>query len=367
MKVAFVQKTHKPLDDRVYYHQKPALEKAGCEVVILSAATDNCNLDNAFCFDSTDMRKQAVINKMSDILKTLSPDVMICDCPIAVIAAHKYKKINKKSRIVYDVTEFYPSKKNLYKLNFIKRLVKSLVLKTLDFYAAVVSDGLIFGEYYKSLKYKVLRKKPFVFLPYYPDNKYFLPSKYKDDFEKWTFSYNGNLTVEKGFPVVLEVTKAIVEKYPEKQFVLNVICGNYSDDKFRKMEQFPKNLDIIFSDYQPFETFCHSISDYDIFFDLRTNDKENTRCLPIKLFYYIAVGRPAVFTDLKAIRKEVADFENFGFLSNPEDINNIVAQVSRYISDNELYKRHCKNALNMSAVYSWNSIEQRFIDFITNE
>lgn len=56
MKVAFVQKTHKPLDDRVYYHQKPALEKAGCEVVILSAATDNCNLDNAFCFDSTDMR-----------------------------------------------------------------------------------------------------------------------------------------------------------------------------------------------------------------------------------------------------------------------------------------------------------------------
>jgi glycosyltransferase involved in cell wall biosynthesis len=116
----------------------------------------------------------------------------------------------------------------------------------------------------------------------------------------------------------------------------------------------------------PFLEFCKTIGDTHLFFDLRNIDIENTHCLPIKLFYYLACGRPVIYSDLKSIRKEVKDF-NFGVLCDPSDDESISAQIFDYINNPVMYAGHSTNALNISkSTYNWKAIERDYILFIEN-
>jgi glycosyltransferase involved in cell wall biosynthesis len=82
------------------------------------------------------------------------------------------------------------------------------------------------------------------------------------------------------------------------------------------------------------------------------------------LFYYAALGRPIIFSDLKAIRKEV-EFEKFGFLVRPTDKERIVKLIGNYIEDKELYYKHCENAKWLAENnYNWQKIEPLFLKFI---
>ena len=85
------------------------------------------------------------------------------------------------------------------------------------------------------------------------------------------------------------------------------------------------------------------------------------------MFYYAALGRAVIFTDLKAIRKEV-DIEKFGFLINPGDDESIADIITKYLKDSNLYYEHCRNARLLSEkLYNWQTIEAQFIKYIFNE
>jgi glycosyltransferase involved in cell wall biosynthesis len=127
------------------------------------------------------------------------------------------------------------------------------------------------------------------------------------------------------------------------------------------------NIHISIVDSLPFPEFCKTIGDTHLFFDLRKRDFENTHCLPIKLFYYLGCGRPVIYSDLKAIRKEVMNI-NFGYFCNPNDIDAVAGHIMDYINQPGLYTEHATNALNISkAKYNWNAIENDFISFIASQ
>ena len=93
-------------------------------------------------------------------------------------------------------------------------------------------------------------------------------------------------------------------------------------------------------------------------------DAENTRCLPIKLFYYLACGRPVVYSDLKAIRRQVEPFD-FGCLVAPSDAEGICRFLLDCIDHPDRYRQYTANARRAAEEkYNWGIIEEQFVTFV---
>jgi glycosyltransferase involved in cell wall biosynthesis len=182
--------------------------------------------------------------------------------------------------------------------------------------------------------------------------------------------YTGKINADKGIDPVIGAIKQAALTCSDILFKLK-ITGNFPtcEDQVHfniLTSDLKDNIQIDMVKSMPFLEFCKAIGDTHLFFDLRKVDIENTHCLPIKLFYYLACGRPVIYSDLKAIRKEVKDI-NFGYLCNPEDFESISAHIVEYITNPVLYAEHSTNALNISrSTYNWKVIEAEFIIFIEN-
>ena len=361
MKIVFALATHNPDDERVWYHQKKTLEEMGNEVYIISSCLKNYKLKNVVTFDSNKTKKQKIETFVNE-LKLIEPNIIICDTPLTIFAAKKYKK-KSNLKIYYDVTEWYPSKKNLRSCNFIiTKIFKSILLSFVSFITPFFISGFIFGEYYKSLPFRILFPfKKHIYLPYYADIEYINALPTKDISKECTLSYTGPATEEKGFYTFFEVARKCAEKNPNTKFILRLICEPEIDLKIDNLH----NIEIQYSKYLAFTDFCKEISKADIYFDLRKIDFENRRCLPIKLFYYMACGRPVIYPNLKAIRKDVPEIDEFGFLVNSNNTVDTVEKISQYIKNEKLYKQHSNRARELAEIkYNWKNIENQFIEFI---
>ncbi|MDR0207365.1 MAG: hypothetical protein LBI45_08945 [Bacteroidales bacterium] len=369
-KICFLQVDHLPDDDRVWFHQSKTLKENGFDVSVISTRTNCSNLENVFCFDDTGMKKREINRKISEILGNIDPELIVCDNPLAVYYASKYRKSKRENiNIIMDVTEWYPSKKNLAYLTGLKYLLKKIVLEVLNLNSGFKADGFIFGEEHKAKFFKkYFKRKPFVDLPYYPDLKYIEKWKPKEDYSKWNFFYSGLLNKDKGFNNLFESMKISAHANQNLAFVLIIITKDFLNEEQKLLfTNIPKNLKIEFKDYMTFEMFCKEISSYDIFLDLREKDKENNRCLPIKLFYYMACGKPSVFTDLDAIRLQVPEIDEFVSLTNSNDYINISQIITEYITNRDKYLQHSAAALKYSLEkYNWGVIANEFLKFISS-
>ena len=363
MKIAFALAIHSPDDDRVWYQQSQALLAHQHEVFIVSATSRPQNKEGVFCFERNIPHLQQ-INKFSHYLLTINPDVVICDNPISVLAASKYKRKRKKRqlKIYYDITEWYPSKAHFCHDPKIKKVLKFPVLCGISFIVSFLVSGFIFGEYYKSIPYKLFFWKRSVYLTYYADLEQIKIYPVSEDIQKVILFFTGKLIEASGFNSMLQVAKECAKRFSNTDFLLCIIS---TDVDTTTTQIYDKNLTVEFLPKFPFEVFCEKYGEADIFFDLREINWENTRCLPIKLFYYMAAGRPVVYSDLKAIRKGVPEINEFGFLVNPENISNIVNIVSEYLLNRQLYKNHSQRARQLCEIkYNWKDIENQLIKFI---
>ncbi|MCF8374086.1 MAG: glycosyltransferase [Bacteroidales bacterium] len=372
MKTTFLTSAHSPFDDRIFHHQAKSFIAQGDEVEIVSSTGElNKVVDGVTlnCFNGDQLPKREKINVFFDKLEQGNPDVVICSEPIPLVAARQYqKKFSSKAKIVYDITEWYPSKKNLAGFPFPVKWFQFIKLLFFNFWVSFYADAFLFGEHYKSKPYKFLYpRKPFAFLGYYPDLKYIPykePSLQKDTLR---FSYSGKISLEKGFGNFVEVLRILSDRNHRLKIDLKII--GWFDDKDEShcrqlLTNLSHNINVKYYERQKFTDFLELISDSDFFLDLRSDDFENQRCLPIKLFYYAALGRPVIFPELKAIRKEV-EIDKFGYLVKPHDSKHIAHLISKYINNPGLYTSHCKNArLLVETNYNWQRIEPVFVRFI---
>lgn len=370
-KVVLLNTGHYSLDDRVFYHQAKSLLRNGFEVTIFSTKEDLVqSIDNIIIssYNDSALSHREKINKIIEHLNDLLPDTIICDTPLAVISSSIYKK-KHKVKIIYDVTEWYPSKKNLRNLYGISRLKKIVFLFLFNILAGLKSDSFIFGEHYKSLVFRILFfLKPFLYLPYYPDLsyiEYYPPEKITN---KINLLYSGVINTDKGIDSVIKSIEIAGLKKPDIQFNLKIIGyfpTNEDRNHFTKLcSNIGENIHIEIGKFLPFIEFCKVIGNTNLFFDLRKIDMENNHCLPIKLFYYLACGRPVIYSNLRSIRKDFHTI-NFGYLCDPNDYQSIAKHIIDYINNSELYEQQADNALEVSrSKYNWKVIENGFISFI---
>ncbi len=388
MNVTFALFTHYTHDDRIWFHQAKELCKTNCNVSIVSALKEeeHYNEDgfhdiarpHIFSFDHTEFHRKDAFGKMAGLIGETNPDIIICDSPLAVISATRFKKSRKSNAtIIYDVTEWYPSKKNLFGLKGVRKLAKRITLSIVNYYVGFKCDGFIFGEYYKAQPFLHRHpKKPYIFLPYYPDLAYIKKSNNKPD-ECWNLCYCGNATAEKGFPVVFRIIEKLATQMPEIRFNFNIIgtsdkqllngdCNASSPSK-----SYISNLNINILGRLPFIGFCNEIGKNHVFFDLRQMDSENTKCLPIKLFYYMACGRPVIYSNLMAIKQGVPEYSEIGkFVC--QDVENeavtfLKTLITDYIEGGTMYQDMSDKAIALSnEKYNWDNIKQNFVAFIIN-
>lgn len=366
MNVAFVLTAHAADDERVWFHQMPSLQEAGCQVTVIAPGTNENSDSRKILYEADKYKRTELMRHLATLLESIQPDVAIGDTPMALRSALMYRRKSKQQcRILYDITEWYPSKKNLRWLSGIEKGAKWLALSLFNFWVNCHTDGFVFGEEDKARPFRRLFPgRPFVFTSYYPHLKYVKSEPCNELKNKLRLFYSGNLTEEKGFPNVLKAAVWIARFNPDIPVELNVL----SSQELAQQSQLPSNLQLRISPYLPFEDFCRQAAENDIFLDLRSRDAENQRCLPIKLFYYMAMGRPVIYSDLKAISKGCPEIEQFGHLVNPFDTETIVDIVNAYIKDKDLYQKHCDAARQWAErKYNWKAIEADFVRFILQD
>ncbi len=364
MRIAFALAVHKPKDERVFYQQAKALTKAGHQIFIISARDATCDIENCFTFNNDQLSKRETINKICIGLHQFYPQKVICDNPLSVLSACKYKRESKQEniKIYYDITEWYPAKIHLTGNFFLTKILKIMALISLSALVGFLADGFIFGEYYKSIPFKrFFFWKKNICIPYYASLNQAVTYPENDISNHLTFFYAGYLKKGYGFNQCLSVVKKVADLFPQIKFSFEI----YAKDELPEKTEGTENLTIKFNPLVPFLDFCKVYGKADIYLDLRKKNWENSHSLPIKLFYYMAVSRPVIYTDLKAIKKEVKEIDEVGFLVNPNNINDIAEKISLYIKDKNLYRLHSNNAGNLvREKYNWHLIEERFIKFI---
>ena len=73
---------------------------------------------------------------------------------------------------------------------------------------------------------------------------------------------------------------------------------------------------------------------------------------PLKLFEYMALGRPVVVSDLPPIREVVEDGRN-AVLVPPGDVEGLVTGLRRVLADSAAADRMAQTAFNEASMYSW--------------
>lgn len=363
MKVVFLLTAHAADDDRVWYHQVPSLLQHNCEVAVIAPRVAQLSSPLMRIYNPEILSRQQLIRHLAELLLEQHPDVVIGDTPMALCGALTYRRKNHTAcRILYDVTEWYPSKKNVRNLGLVRRLLKRTILCAFNVYVNCLADGFVFGEKYKSLPFRRLfPHKPYVYVSYYPDLKYIPSSQHSALNDEVRLFYSGPLTEEKGFPHVLASAAMVARRHPDWKVNLKVLTADHPCVH----AELPGNLSLDIQPYQLFEPFCQTLAEQDLFLDLRSTDRENRKCLPIKLFYYMAVGRPVIYSNLDAIEDGCPEIGQFGHLVDPKDECSVADTIERYVLHPDEYQQHCDAARRLAEQkYYWKAIEADFVRFI---
>lgn len=375
MNIAFLTSGHLPFDDRIFYHMARSLGRNNHNVSIISSKAELTEKRGGIslnCFAGDKLSKKDKINQFISRLSEFQPEIIICSEPLTVLAARRFSNKQKRNiRIVYDITEWYPSGKNLYNFKLPGKIFHFIRLLLFNIYASLLTDSFIFGEFYKSRPYRFLFPfKPFTFVPYYPDLKY-IPYLNPDlTAGKLRLTYSGKISSVKGYGNFISTLSTLHQRLSSLKIEVKIIGWYESLADKNEFEQTlsrsAENISIKIYERQDFENYLELIKDCDIFIDLRICDLENNHSLPIKLFYYAALGRPVIYSDLKAIRKEV-ETGSFGFLVNPADSNGVADKIIEYLNNEKLYYSHCRNARNLALTrYNWERNESEFLSFLSS-
>lgn len=370
-RILFLTTAHHYNDDRILYHQAMTLSQEGFHVKITSLTSDYKGMFGAIEIEAFKALEKSRTEK-SRLLQTVAvafvPDCIICSEPLAVQAAHTYAK-NKKVSIIYDITEWYPSRRMLAPYAAPTKFLHAVKFMLIQLYAGLAATHFIFGEHSKKFPLAYLfPRTPRLSLPYYPDSKYISRNIKQLDGDAVCLCYTGRTSKTDGVENFFRAAEALRRRNPQLRVKLLLIIGRPkqpSDAAY--LSELVTNYgadDVKLTGPVPLENFTAALADADICFDLRDKNFESTHCLPIKLFYYAAAGKPVIYTDLKATRQHV-DVAKFGYLVNPCDEEQIALHIESYLQNHSLYDAHAHNAAKQyDDHYNWEVLRADFLSFI---
>ena len=286
---------------------------------------------------------------------------------LPIFAALNFRKQNQKTKVILDITEWFPENV-AFKFTGLKRWIKYFQLLLPYLYILQKVDHLIIGEVSKKKRYDFIAgSKPKTIIGYYPVVKYFNYKKPDLSKEEIILGYAGVITFERGIKNLFQASVSIADKFHKKKFKL-LLFGRFTyqqeETEFREIIAEIKNLTVEFVDWTDYDKMSPVIEKMDICFDLRKRNFIYSNSLPIKIFEYMACGKPFIYSDIKPIRDEI-DYEKYGFLVNPDDESEIVNAIEAYLNNPKLAEQHSMNARKLiEENKNWESESNKLIELV---
>ncbi|HED38338.1 MAG TPA: glycosyltransferase, partial [Ignavibacteria bacterium] len=344
-KIAIVTTGHPPYDDRIYWKFAKSLSQNNEVAIFCSTQEINLTSSNITIkgFNSNLVNRREKFNRLTEYLKEFKPDIIICSETSAIIPSLRFKReVNNNCKIISDITEWYPE--NIAsKLKGINRLISYKYLFLSNIVLSNRTDALIIGEKGKKKRYDLIAPfKRKVIVGYYPVLEFFNytePSKSETDF---TLGYAGVINFKRGILSLLKVFTTLQKKHPGKNIKLK-IAGRFEfpDEEEIFNEKLIKNniQNVEIVGWTDYDKISDNLSDMDVCFDLRELSFIYKNSLPIKLFEYLAAGKPVIYSSIKPLKENIT-IDDFGFLVNPKNIDEIVNKTERYLLQKELLNKH---------------------------
>ncbi len=374
--ISILSSAHDPTDERIYYHFAHSFREKGHAVSIICSSKELNREEKGISFASFDSSRMGIKSKIRgfyDRLVAFQPTLVLCQEPMPMIAAFWYKKMStSRVKVVYDITEWHPSLTQLKNYpSLVSKILHGIGLGFFNLFMASFADAFIFGEMCKRFPYRYLFPfKKSTLIGYYPSPAFFVrPSSLQiKQQEEWVFGYTGALTKERGIFHFLDAVVELLQRHPSLRIRL-LLIGDFENARDRELfGRRVKDHPYIHLSFYPrldFQAFCQYIHEMDICFDLREISWERNNSLPIKLFYYMACAKPVIYSDLKAIRLDVEEISEFGYLVTPEKSGEIVIALESYLFNPLLYKKHCEAAArHFHNTYNWVNLEPKLHDFV---
>jgi len=169
--------------------------------------------------------------------------------------------------------------------------------------------------------------------------------------------YTGHVNLTKGLDTVLRMARRL----PQVCFVL---VGSEGNGVIETLARRTGNVSLV--PWQPFDSVAHYLMAADLL--LQPPSRIPLRLvgntvLPMKLFLYLAAGRPIVAPDLPDMR-EVLEHDHNALLVAPGDDDAAVGAVARILDDPALAARLSAAAKQTAAGLTWDARAARVLSFL---
>jgi glycosyltransferase involved in cell wall biosynthesis len=236
-------------------------------------------------------------------------------------------------------------------------------------FAGLLLDGYISGEDKKLQRWLLLSPgKPNAIISYFPelDSFPFNESTLSDN--SLCVCFSGLFTEERGFFRFLELMVILAVKNPDKN-ITGLAVGKFTTPQDHQkyvdnVGSLPGNLTITLQDWVPYEKLAGVYESVDIFMELRDDSFFYRNSLPIKIFEYMAMGRPAIYSENDAI-KDLLDIEQIGAFVHPSALEEVAAVLQRYIDRPALLHTQGNNARKLTVEkFNWSNEEIKLLQYI---
>jgi glycosyltransferase involved in cell wall biosynthesis len=172
--------------------------------------------------------------------------------------------------------------------------------------------------------------------------------------EARTVVYTGRVNHKKGLPVVIEAARMM----PDLLFIL---VGSYGEGPIEEMARDLPNVRIV--PFQPPDILSQYVFAADVLLippSLQPLARYGSTVLPLKLFFYMASGRPILAGNTPDVRELLRHDEN-AYLCQPDSPPALVAALRRMMAEPDLSARLATTALTESQALTWDARANRII------
>ncbi len=172
-----------------------------------------------------------------------------------------------------------------------------------------------------------------------------------------TVVYTGRINHKKGLSLVVEAAKSL----PDFLFIL---VGSHGEGRIEAMTSTVSNIRLVA--WQPPEALGRYVAAADVLLippSSRPLAEFGSTVLPLKLFFYMASGRPILAGDTPDVREVLKHGEN-AFLCRPDSLDALVDGIKALTGDPGLAARLATTALADSRGLTWGARAQRIADLM---
>jgi glycosyltransferase involved in cell wall biosynthesis len=371
MKIVILSSGHNPFDERIFWKFGRSLNLQGFQVIIitstehLQAAKEGIIIDS---FAGKNMKKKEKVNYFFNLLLKYRPQIIICCEPITILAASRFRKTSSPSPVIIsDVTEWYPENYTI-KLKGLTKIIQYFFLWLFNIYTIQFVDGIIAGENLKLRRYKIIAPyKKKAIIGYYPVLQFFnyYPPPFNGQY--LTLCYAGLINFKRGILKMVEVCTLLKQNNPSLDICLKII-GQFENSgelsEFQRVSKSITNFKVQLVDWSEYPVYSVKLADADICLDLRVRNFVYRNSLPIKVFEYMAAGKPTIFSDIRPLH-EIKQSGAFIHLVDPNDIPLIVKIIEEYLRNKDRLLIDSREARKLvEEKYNWESESLKLLHFL---